>query len=324
MKWKVKKYKVRLALIAKYFKRKSNGRKKHVKRLQLRKNKIQVLLPQIFSITKNRDKTLKCLNQLRDIANHKKDGIRVNASKVRFVDPAALMYLLFILREARENKIAIRGNYPKDIEAKKSFIRYGFSNYVVNNKSIYNKYCKDEDILQIIVDSMVSPEKAGKIIKFSEQAISEHPKIIKELYASLIEMMGNVCQHAYSNKHGSWYFSCEKGESNLTYTFFDTGFGIPNTVQKSLLEKVTWLPIKRESEILRSVLNGDFRTQTKEKNRGKGLPQIYNFLSSDKIIEATLMSSKGCCKINNCGIIIDNDLEYKLYGTLFIWKIRRT
>lgn len=48
MKWKVKKYKVRLALIAKYFKRKSNGRKKHVKRLQLRKIKFKYCFLRYF------------------------------------------------------------------------------------------------------------------------------------------------------------------------------------------------------------------------------------------------------------------------------------
>lgn len=105
----------------------------------------------------------------------------------------------------------------------------------------------------------------------------------------------------------------------------DTGLGIPKTIRKNWAEKMTELLKKlplmksKDSTLLRSVLNGDFRTQTKEKYRGKGIPEIQSYSTNKYITNLTIVSNTGYVSIDN-----NKEIEFKapLYGTLFSWRMK--
>ncbi len=323
LRWREKKYHTRLRIIKKNF-LKLSIKISHKQRALKRKAKVEIKVPRIFSLLENTIKTLRCLNELIESVKHKNQAIKVNSSDVEIVDPAALMYLVAILEDAKEERVLIKGNYPNNKEAKFLFIRYGFSNYVSNNKGNKRIIIKDEDTLQITEGRETSPEVGQKICEFAEGHdcfLIENRTSRSNLYTTLIEMMGNVRQHAYK-KTGRWLTLCEFKNEGLEFLFFDRGLGIPVTVQDNWKDIVKMLFRKEESYILKSALEGVFRTQTKEENRGKGLPQIYEFLNSDIVEKAALLSGHGYCEIENGKIKISHDLKEKLHGTLYRWKIK--
>lgn len=79
------------------------------------------------------------------------------------------MYLVAILEDAKEQKVIVRGNYPKDNDTKKLFIRYGFHNFVRSNNGNKKIYIQDVDMLQITEGREISPENGKKICEFAEK-----------------------------------------------------------------------------------------------------------------------------------------------------------
>lgn len=326
LKWRRKKWLTRIRIDIKNFKKKKNNKKTHKIRFLKRIQKDEVVVPNNFSLLENTENTLKCLNQLIDYVYKRKLGIKVNSSDVDAVDPSALMYLISILKDANHKNVLIRGNYPKNKETKRLFIKYGFSKFVTNQK--FRKFVQlyDEDTLQIEEGQDISTDTAKSVVDFAgrHQCFEDDKdNLSKKLYASLIEMMGNVRQHAYTSALGHWLVACEFKKGFLDFVLFDKGVGIPSTVQKKFVkDTINQITKKKESYILKSALEGSFRTQTKELNRGKGLPQILEFLKSDKIEHARLISGFGYCEIDQNGVKINVDLRNKLHGTLFSWKIK--
>ena len=324
MKWKDKKKNTRQRIIKRnFFKRKGDTRR-HNYRLLRRVQRVEIIVPKDFSLLNNTEETLKCLNSLIDNVSRQRSSINVNSSNVIFVDPSALMYLISILNDASSRHIVIRGTYPNDIKTKTLFIKYGFHRFVSHNKRKSCNYI-DNDTLQIRESKTVSPDIAKSIVEFadSHNCFNKNKNLAKGLYASLIEMMANAYQHAYDCiKLNRWFISCEYSEGVVSFVLFDKGVGIPSTVQRKMKDKINSILSKQESIILKSALKGDFRTQTKEANRGKGLPQIYEFLKSDNVVSATLLSGHGYCEITNDNVKINVDLKNKLYGTLFSWSIK--
>ena len=147
----------------------------------------------------------------------------------------------------------------------------------------------------------------------------------------VIELMTNTHNHAYNNKNGfikAWYLfaSVNNDKGCIEITFVDTGEGIPVTVAKKMIEKIF---TKKDNQYIISALNGDFRTQTHEKNRGKGLPDIYEHFNKNQIKNLKIISCKGKvelndknkiveeCKENNTKLTINFDGGYG-YGTSFL------
>ena len=326
LKWRRKKWLTRIRIDKKNFKKKKHNKKSHKIRVLKRIQKDEVVVPNNFSLLDNTENTLKCLNHLIDYVHKRKLAIKVDSSKVDAVDPAALMYLISILKDANHKNVIIRGNYPRNKDTRRLFIKYGFSKFVTNQKVIKSVQLSDEDTLQIEEGKDISTETAKSVLDFAERHQCfkyDKDNLSKKLYASLIEMMGNVRQHAYTCASGHWLVVCEFKKGFLEFVLFDKGVGIPTTVQKKFIkDTINYFTKKRESYILKSTLEGSFRTQTKENNRGKGLPQIFEFLRSNRIENARLISGFGYCEIYHDGVRINVDLKNKLHGTLFSWKIK--
>lgn len=151
------------------------------------------------------------------------------------------------------------------------------------------------------------------------------------LYNVLVELMGNTAHHAYKDvtnrdiSSNSWFLYAEEADDFIEFVFLDTGVGIPNTVYKDFHEKLM-LPIlgKEDSKYIKSALLGDFRTETREKNRGTGLPEINRACKDGFLSNMIIYSGRGCCKIvNNEGEnkYILSDMSKISIGTLFKWRI---
>ena len=290
-------------------------------------NKLNFVAPRVFSLKDNPEETIvffeKIINRRNSQRTH--TSLFIDSSKVDVLDITAIMYLVAIIRDVHRNKVhrcRFEGNLPDNEEARRVFINSGFLDYVhVNGKIKTNN--TDKKRIQIVFDKEVDGPLAKLICNFVHEACGYSRIDTFPLYNILVEMMTNTTQHAYKkgiNGVNGWYLYAENLNDRVRFVFLDTGLGIPTTVRKNFWEKV--LPLSRDCDLVKSALDGEYRTQTKLENRGKGLPQISDCFSKGLLQNVFIYSGQGCCKLTNVNKNYDL-LEYngKIFGTLFSWEI---
>ena len=298
--------------------------------------------PEVFSISENFIKTLAVLEKIRNHSMVTRKKILLNMKNVEKVDADALMYLKYIVYEAREIKkrnciMAFIG--PKDTKIRNFLYDSGFVINYKNNKKdpvdrkLNRRYWETTDdyklgqeteSFKIRSGNKIIIEEIKNIVDFSVKNVSENSKITlrNSLYTMIHELMENTISHAYLDKqnfiHKDWLLFAEKRDNIISFIFLDTGLGIPRTVVQKNLDKILEVfgSITNESDILLSTLKGEERTRTKEVNRGKGLPYVYSLFKKECIQNLRIISNKACFNLNN-----NIDVEKHLQGTFFYWEI---
>lgn len=252
-----------------------------------------------------------------------------NLSNVEVLTIDAIMYVLAIIRNIKGREIfkyIFKGNQPLNKEANKLLLESGFFKYVnTNNPKLYrlNKN------IQITSMNFVDGETASYICDFVNTKCKTKMSFTDELYEIIIELMANTIQHAYNDKEiltvNQWYIYVGVRENILQFVFLDTGEGIPQTVNKKAIEKFGDLfnANKNDSYYIMSALNGEWRSKTEEKYRGKGLPFVFSFSKRDEICNYTILSGKAVVKIGKEGIISYTNLNNRIFGTLYYWEIQK-
>ena len=263
----------------------------------------------------------------------KGESLFFDLSKIEIVSPAAIMYLIAVINNTRRIKmlnIKCSGNVPVNNIARKQFESVGFYNYVNITKRFAET--KDPERIRILHGKESNVAITSSICDFvNEKCSSNNLLLTKRLYPMLVELMTNVKQHAYHKDMGTmnpnWYIYVENTTNYLEFVFLDTGRGIPATVRKNWAEKlITVIGLdKSDTTYIVAALRGEFRTETKEGHRGKGLPEIYNASVNPKsrINDLVIVSGGGLCKDNSDGTIDEKSIAKNFEGTLFSWKFEK-
>lgn len=294
------------------------------------------IAPEIFSLEKNPEKTLKFFESVNSVKNKKRmhSAFFIDSENIQEIGIESLMYLTAILRDTKNNiflKYSFKGNFPKNENAKQTFIESGFLSFVESNgKNLVPKSNK----IQISCGISNDAEKAKSICKFIHTTCGFNRIQTMPLYNILVELMGNTIQHAYKDMDNSglttneWFVYAEEFKEYVDFVFLDTGDGIPKTVFKKLHEKFILIG-KSDAEFIQSALGGEFRTKTEQKHRGKGLNEIDKlFREVDFLQDLVIYSGRGCCRM-----VQDENKSKYLYeisningtsiGTLFKWRVNK-
>jgi len=286
-------------------------------------------VPEHFSLINNPKDTIKFFDDLIAMIYSKvKQRVYMNMKHVQIITVDALIYLLAVIKNMRAKGIVhknpIKGNYPDNKEANLVFRRSGFLDYMNNGVEKIDS----KDISRIYHGSDYDQNTSKKMCIFAHEHSSLTIYDTDYLYNSICEMMLNTVQHAYESDSrliNNWYSYAECNEDELIFMFFDTGEGIPSTIER----RSSFLGINREKDcdLLSSALNGEFRTSTKIKSRGSGLVSIKNSVSEDKIKYLSVITNKASNTYEiHDKILHENksDMSGSLTGTLYYWKIRRS
>lgn len=287
-----------------------------------------LLAPQYLDICTKTEETLSFFSKVVDEINICKYGdiLFFDLSQVEYIAPDAVMYLIAIIKNTKRVcrlRLSCCGNFPLDKDAKKMIEDVGFYSYVrrydgkiTESNSSFAKVMSGED---------ANGELAGRFCDFVQQYCNCGMLGTKRLYPMIIELMTNTHQHAYKNTekeimNSNWYIFARHIGDAIELVFLDTGAGIPATVRKKFFERIRGLNLTNDASLLKSVLQGDFRTETRQKNRGKGIPGIYENACDGAIKELCIVSGEGKCCVQD-KIIISDNLCSKLNGTIFLWKM---
>lgn len=286
--------------------------------------------PLNFSFANNTEETAEFFNKIitfiTDTRNFGK-SIFIDISEISKLTIDALMYLLAIVDNFSANfrgRYSFSGNAPKDMRVRKLFSESGFYRFVRYQGS--EPLTQNNDTVQIVSGENCDTDLAKRLSDFAcEKAGVEDRRCCSFLYNMMIELMSNTHKHAYPEEggilHARWYCFAEYDKNGkISFSFMDTGSGIPATVKKNFREKIDILGIKGEHKYVVSALNGEFRTATQEGHRGKGLPKIREFCTNRQIENLHILANRADVQVLQQGYS-SRDVHTPLCGTLYSWQI---
>lgn len=302
------------------------------KRNQFKPIRVVVSPPQDFRLLENTSEVLKFYQIIINYIKSCKNKLRIffDLNDIRLLSVDSVMYLLALLRNLKEKAyrdISFSGNSPTNEEARIIFQESGFLNYV-NSKD--SKIKPSSKKIQILTGKDNDSTVARDLCDFVNNINGSEKSFTFDLYAVLVELMGNTRDHAYSNSDifliKEWYVFAEERDSEISFVFLDTGQGIPSTVNKKFgerLMKVLNMDSISDSEFIKSALEGKQRTKTKKKNRGMGLPRVVEACIDGNLESVKVISGKGSCEISKKSNepILCKEFEGSFNGTLLSWKI---
>lgn len=323
--------------------RKKSNKRKGQKRSNTKKRQPDKIftVPDIFSIVSNPDTTITFLNKvIRSVEGvrnlqrqHRNNYIRtflIDMSNTKYISSDALMFLLTIIQNTRGKKILPIdwiGNFPKEPDVREFLKRSGYLNYM---KTSAENIIQVDDNIQIksgtgynYIENDQNKDIRQEIIDFSCQKLNKDKKDINYLMTMLTEMITNIIDHAYQKqglfKH-QWYIFVDNNIDKITYTFMDNGLEIPTTIRKSIIEKIIeTINAEAEYKYIETALSGVHkRSETGKRERGNGLPSIYEQYLNKKIENFVIISNKAYYSENK-----KYDLKEGLNGTVFYWEIKK-
>jgi len=313
---------------------KKKGTRSHSEEQVVRKNKhvefYRALAPHEFSVISNPESTYDYFSKIvEEIQNRKfKEIFFFDLSEVEKISVDAIMYVLALMRNIKNKEVfkyTFKGNQPISEKANRLLMESGFFKYVSSN----NPHIQTQgDNLQIVTGRSVDNDIAGNVCDFVNRKCNTPISFTDILYEVIIELMTNTVQHAYTEEKlltvSQWYIYAGTVDDDIEFVFLDTGRGIPQTVNKKAIEKFGELFAagKSDADYVVSALRGEWRTQTGENYRGRGLPCVIEYAKNAEVHSMTVVSGKAMVFLNG-DEVEQKELDEKLFGTLYYWKIRK-
>lgn len=269
-----------------------------------RKKIRELRAPENLSLFGNPEETIQYFKKVHNAINGCLPGdyIFFDLSSVVSISVDAIMYIIALLhneKRLQKTDVFCGGNEPSTTEARKIIDDVGFYEYV--ESKTFHPTNQDSKLIRIFRGYKPDYPFAAKICDFVHvQSDNTITRIgTKRLYAMLVELMNNTFQHAYEDSstdensmYCNWYIFVEDQDDVIRFVFLDTGLGIPKTIRRSVWEKAIDIFRDNDARYISSALKGEFRTETEEEHRGKGLPEIYENVLSGSINSLSILSGQ--------------------------------
>ena len=285
-------------------------------------------VPENFSLIHNTEETVKYFNHIISVIEKKcfKQKFYINAFDVEYVTTEALIYMIAVVYNIKANRAlqySFEGNLPFNRMAREVFEKSGYLNYFKMKRL---KMPDSSECVQIVSGNLVDPHVAQHMCDFVISKLQIDREKTRVLYATLIELMSNTAKHAYKAEQKEmlecWYLYAIYKDEKITFSFVDTGQGIPRTIKKKYIEKVN--PTITDAQLIKLALTDSGRSETRLPNRGKGLPQLYGQVQNNNISDFFVLSGAGSCTFEKANEELTlSNFPHRIYGTIFSFSIKR-
>ena len=288
----------------------------------------EMRVPSNFDVFGNMSEVLAFFERFK-VHQRRHVPVMFDLSKIEVLTPEAVLYMLalFDLFPRLHGASAIRGNRPLSKQCDTILTESGFFNFV--RTKVPPPTSSNSLVLKIETGTNVKPEVAQKVVRFAQEHLPSLPSATRRsTYELLIEAMANTKNHAYVGSRAtrippSWRLvaMCDKSRNCVKFSFLDNGIGIPVSIRKDFAEQVRQQVAigKIDGKLIESALRGKFRTRTLSKERGKGLPKIFEYQQTEQIKNLQILSNRGYV---NCATSEVKNLSDKFFGTLLSWEFR--
>lgn len=314
-----------------YFRASSRRRKKQLyKLMNLRKISlvIKIIAPKIFRIANKEERVIffKFIKQIH-LALQNKHSIQINFSQTEQLYPCGtLIFVAEMDGLLTSHPAKIKCNYPKNKIVHQLFQHIGLLNRMglpprgditadnVKHWHYVTGHCADtsvfKDLMTTYQNSLDTPIRMG-------------------LYDGMTEAVTNCIHHAYADDKSKtpfekkWWMFAEQRDNRLTIAICDLGIGIVESLKRrpELKDIIPKLRGKLGTQLLGNAV-GSSRTSTKLAHRGKGLPEILEFVRGSKIGGLLIHSNYASFAFNASNQIEElKDFPQPLNGTLVQWGL---
>lgn len=153
------------------------------------------------------------------------------------------------------------------------------------------------------------------------------------LYDSMAEAVDNIIEHAYGDIHNNerekrWWMFSQQIDGKITVVICDLGIGIPESIwtkpelKDYFVNAYRKYKKKRDTGLIKIAV-GSEKTRTKLPHRGKGLPEMLEFVKGGDVGNFLIYSYCGFFlfdaerKVESAG----RDFKSSIPGTLIQWEI---
>lgn len=273
-------------------------------------------LPRNFSFINNPIIVLKFFAKFRNYA-HEGTNVILDFRPVETITPDVIPLLLAkVSKYIRQIRISVIRTQQDDID--KLLLESGFYKVV----GLIN-YISKQGLLGTHKSTLVNTEIAVDARKLTaEKTFGAPDKRIQPLYRTLIECMANTRKHASTvPQYERWWLSVYNDPITkvTSFAFCDTGIGIfKSTRLQNITKFALKVGLKKNSDILKSILEGKIASSTGLSYRGKGLPKIYSDYKG-KYLKKLCIAANDTFADFDAGTFIE--LADELNGTFLYWEI---
>lgn len=257
-----------------------------------------------------------------------KKGYNVNydlSNVINFSPESIAVFAASIQSDNFTQERESNGNSPKNHIVNRVFGESGFYDHVnvIGRKPVP----KSAKLLHKVTNNKVETEIAKKTCRFIKDKLNlKYVDDTDSFYTILIEAMQNTNNHASADdniEYDWWLYTyVDKRKKVVHFSFLDIGVGIfksaPVSLAKSVFRKLTGTD-KKNIELVDDLLAGKIESRTLRKDRGKGIPQIYEMSKDDMIKDFYIMSND---IMINTKTDVHTELKQDFMGTLYYWTIK--
>lgn len=292
---------------------------------------IKLVAPEVFSLgtPENRDAVMSFLRRLQQ---HVKNGGRaiINFDKTKVLMPCGTLLFVAVLNCLLSRYPGrIISNYPTDGVVEQLFQHIGVLSLLGNTPRV--EITADNVRYWYLVQGTTTDTSPLKAL-FATYSSEIREKIRDGLYDSLSEAITNTIQHAYVGADRSsmeepekrwWMFSQQK-DNQLSVVVCDLGIGIPTSLRQKFGDHLKYYVSrkKRRDTNFIEVAVQSTRSRTRLPHRGKGLPEMLDFVKSSGVGGFLIYSLYGAFaydaeKATESG----HDFRTDIPGTLIQWTV---
>jgi hypothetical protein len=285
-----------------------------------RQTAYQVKAPNHFSIKGNTDAVFKFIAALKGIKDRPRiKSAFINLDKCTYISSGSIALMISTIRELRAKNISISGSYPSDQNTRTILERSGFFNYVRGKVSEENKQTPNTILQQ--GTSCVDPAKVAPFVLQAMKFIWGMPYRNPRVQSLLVELMANTINHAYPKPaYSKWHLSIafNDHEKKVSFTFIDNGQGILKTLNIKFKDRINALLLRSNEDVLSAAFDGKFGSRTKERKRGRGLPNVKKCCSENYIKNLVVITNDVYLDFQNSET---KKLHQKFEGTCYYWEL---
>jgi hypothetical protein len=304
--------------------------KKNNKRTKLsysKSNWKKITFPERVNLIEEPNFTLKFFNQA--YKNYKKNhNVDFDLSNIIKFTPESIAVLAACIASKNfTNNMGSRGNLPKNYILRKVFADSGFFEHVnLIDKRSRTTPTNSAKLLHKVTNHKVETSIAKETCRYMmARTGSKYVDDLEPLYVILVEAMQNTNNHASADTkigYDWWLYQYEdKSKDIIHFTFLDIGVGVFKSLSvTNWIRKLTdTANFTSNLDLVDDLLAGKIRSRTLRKDRGKGIPQIYDQSKDDLFKDFYILS-------NNIFINTKTDVKVKLdeefHGTLYYWTMK--
>lgn len=137
-----------------------------------------------------------------------------------------------------------------------------------------------------------------------------------DLNTMITEIIGNALEHGIKGKNINWWMHHYVERGVMKIIFVDMGLGILASYRNAGMGRS-----HNDAELILDVVDGKLGSSTREKNRGRGLPQIGHMARNNFISDFVLTTNGATLRLINSEYVVDRHRDFA--GTYYSWTVNK-